>query len=308
MGMLGLLAPLVAGAGLVGWSGWVSRKAEQAVPADGNFVDVPGARLHYVEKGQGPAIVMIHGLLAQLRNFSYAMLDDLARDHRVILVDRPGWGWSTLTGPRPGIAAQGDMIAALLDKLEVERPVLVGHSMGGAVSLGLALNHVARVRGLALIAPLTQPVATVPAPFRGLVTPAPLRPFLAWTVAVPAAMLNGAKATREVFAPDPVPGDFATRGGGLLAIRPQSYQAGAFELSIAERDMAAIAARYGALDLPVSILFGREDNLLDPELHGRHTADAIRGAHLTLAEGGHMLPITAPADTLAWLRAAIAAM
>jgi len=307
--MLGLLAPVAAaGAGLVGWSAWVSRKAEQAVPADGRFAEVPGARLHYVEKGAGPAIVMIHGLLAQLRNFSYAMLDDLARDHRVILIDRPGWGWSTLTGPRPGIAAQGDMIAALLDKLGIERPVLVGHSMGGAVSLGLALGHPGRVRGLALIAPYSQPVDEPPAPFRGLVTPAPLRPLLAWTVAVPAAVLGGAAKTREVFAPDPVPADFGTRGGGLLAIRPQSYQSGAFELSIARDEMAVIAAHYGELDLPVSILYGRADSLLDPELHGRRTVGAIRGAELTLVEGGHMLPITDPAATLAWLRAAVTAM
>ena len=69
-------------------------RAQAAVPADGHFVRVNGKRVHYRDEGSGPTIVMIHGLAGQMRNFSYALLDKLASDHRVILIDRPGSGYS----------------------------------------------------------------------------------------------------------------------------------------------------------------------------------------------------------------------
>ncbi len=304
--LIPLGAAAVAGVGLAGWSAYVARKAEEMVPPDGRFADVPGARLHYVDMGPEdaamPAIVMVHGLMGQMRNFSHSLAERMAKDHRVILVDRPGWGHSTLTGPRPGIIAQAAMIAALIEQLGLERPLLVGHSMGGAVSLALALDRPELVRGLALIAPLAQVVDKVPAVFAGLLAPAPLRPAIAWLVAVPAGLAKGRKTAEAIFAPDPVPADFATRGGGALAVRPKSYMAGSFELEHAPADMAKLVPRYGEIRMPVAILYGRQDAVLDPELNGARTAAEIPGATLELVDGGHMLPVTHPEATEAWLR------
>ncbi|MCB8829385.1 alpha/beta hydrolase, partial [Escherichia coli] len=102
-----------SGFGLAGYSEWIAREAERLVPPDGVFREVEGARLHYVSLGTPgkPAIVMIHGLGGQLRNFSYAMAQKLADDFRVILVDRPGSGYSVAHGAiQPDIAAQAAMI------------------------------------------------------------------------------------------------------------------------------------------------------------------------------------------------------
>ncbi|MCX8474169.1 MAG: alpha/beta hydrolase [Sphingomonas sp.] len=304
---LGLLGVLVLG--LAGWSAYVGRKAEEMVPAEGAFAAVPGARLHYVDlnpEAEGPAIVMVHGLMGQLRNFSHSFAGRLAADHRVILVDRPGWGHSLLDGPRPGIAAQAGMIAALIEQLGLEKPLLVGHSMGGAVSLALGLDRPELVRGLALIAPLTQVVETVPPPFKGLLAPPALRPLLAWTVAVPVGLRKGPETAAAIFAPDPVPADFALAGGGALALRPKSYMAGSFEIQAAPAEMAALVPRYGEMRVPVAILYGRADAVLDPALNGEKTAAEIPGATLELIEGGHMLPVTHAEATEAWLRGVLA--
>jgi pimeloyl-ACP methyl ester carboxylesterase len=305
---LGLLGVLVLG--LAGWSAYVGRKAEEMVPAEGAFAAVPGARLHYVDlnpEAGGPAIVMVHGLMGQLRNFSHSLAGRLAADHRVILVDRPGWGHSLLDGPRPGIAAQAGMIAALIEQLGLDRPLLVGHSMGGAVSLALGLDRPELVRGLALIAPLTQVVETVPPPFKGLLAPPALRPLLAWTVAVPVGLRKGPETAAAIFAPDPVPADFALAGGGALALRPKSYMAGSFEIRAAPAEMAALVPHYGEMRVPVAILYGRADAVLDPALNGEKTAAEIPGATLELIEGGHMLPVTHAGATEAWLRRVLAA-
>ncbi len=295
------LAIVAVGLALAGWSALIARRAEALVPAEGSFVEVPGARLHYVDRGTGPAVVMIHGLMGQLRNFT-ELADRLAADHRVILVDRPGWGHSRLTGPRPGIAAQAEAIAALIRALELDRPLVVGHSYGGAVSLALALAHPELVRGLALIAPVTQPIAALPQVFRPLALPAVLRPAIAALFAAPMAVRGGAKGAAQVFAPDPVPADFGTRGGGALAVRPKSFLTGTHDVA-AGHELPGMVARYGAITVPVAILFGRDDAVLDPTLNGEVTAAAIPGGSIDLIDGGHMPLIVRADETAAWLRA-----
>lgn len=297
---------LVLGA-LALWSRMLARYAEALVPADGQFLDVPGARLHFVDLGprDGPAIVMVHGLMGQLRNFTHSLAGRLARDHRVIVIDRPGWGYSRLNGPRPGVGAQAEMIAALIATLELDRPLVVGHSMGGAVALALALAHPERLRGLALIAPFTQPGAALPEPFRGLQLPTMLRPLIGATIATPIALFSGKAKSLQIFAPDPVPNDFAIRGGGVLSIRSRNFRSGAFEIGIAPTEIAALAERYANIKLPVAILYGRQDAVLDPFLHGAKTAEMIAHARLDLIDGGHMLPITRADATENWLRSAI---
>lgn len=307
--LIALMLLILVALGLAAWSAYVARKAEEMVPPDGKCEDVPGARIHYVElipedhEGRDlPTIVMVHGLMGQLRNFSHSLAGRLAADHRVILVDRPGWGHSAVEGPRPGISEQAAMIAALIEQLGLEKPLLVGHSMGGAVSLALGLERPELVKGLALIAPLSQVVDQVPRVFAGLVAPAPLRPLVAWLVAVPVGVRRAQQTAAAVFAPDPVPADFATTGGGALALRPKSYLAGSFEIERVPADMARLVARYGEMRLPVAILYGRQDAVLDPEINGSRTAAQIQGATLEMIDGGHMLPVTHADAVEAWLR------
>lgn len=308
------IAGIVAAIGLLlaFWSFYVSRKIDAALPAQGHWINVSGGSIHYVEMGPadaaGPPLVMIHGILAQLRHFSYALAERMAKDHRVILIDRPGWGHSTIDGKRPGIAMQAHMIAEALDRLGIEKPVLVGHSMGGAVSLAIALRHPELPSALALIAPFTQPIDKPADTFKGLMVPQRIAPIIAWTLSVPIAVKSGSTKAAQAFSPDPVPSDFGIKGGGLLAIKPASFQSGVFELATANPEMQAQAPRYGELKLPVAILYGRGDYLLDPQLHGVKTAAAIPGAKLTQIEGGHMLQVIWPDETETWLRGALSEM
>lgn len=300
----GLLGLVVLIALLVGWAAYVTRGIERMIPAEGERLQVAGVDFHYMDIGprDAPAIVMIHGILSNWRIFTYALAPAMARDHRVVVIDRPGWGYSKLTGGRLDIIEQAEAIAAFIDRLGLEKPLIVGHSMGGAVSLALALAHPDKVRGLALIAPYTQPVERPPEPFKGYAVAGPLRTPLAWTLAIPIAMRSGKARTAEVFHPDPVPEDFALRGGGALAIRPQGFQSGTYEMGIAQGAMHVQAPRYGEIDIPVAILYAHGDALLDPQLHGTDTAAAIRGGSIEIVEGGHMLPVTQPALVEAWLR------
>ncbi|MEI9853001.1 MAG: hypothetical protein WDN24_21545 [Sphingomonas sp.] len=105
-----LAVPIALVAGLALFSAYIAGRIGAALPAQGQRVDVAGGRIHYValgpENAKGPPLVMIHGIVGQLRHFSYALAGRMAKDHRVWLVDRPGWGHSTLSGPRRASAGR----------------------------------------------------------------------------------------------------------------------------------------------------------------------------------------------------------
>ncbi|WP_380778571.1 alpha/beta fold hydrolase [Sphingomonas sp. R86520] len=304
----GAVLAAVSGIGLSLYSSRVARRAEELVPAEGRFLDVAGARLHYIDVGSGPAIVMVHGLGGQLRNFSYGLVDLLKDEFRVIVVDRPGSGYSTATGAMPSIVAQGAIIADFIQKLGLDRPLLVGHSLGGAISLAVGLDHPHLVRALALIAPLTQPLEKVPESFRGLARiPAGARLAFAQVLGTPLSRLTSARTLEGIFAPEAVPEDFVTRGGGALSVRPIAIAAAAADLAGANDDVTAMAERYAGIDVPTRILFGRQDAILDPAWNGHRTAAVIPGAKIDTIEGGHMVPITAPDACARFVRAAFAA-
>jgi pimeloyl-ACP methyl ester carboxylesterase len=296
-------AALAATAGLAAFTAWNRSRAEQLVPPDGQFADVKGGRLHYLAMGEGAPIVLIHGLGGQLRNFTYALSALLAPHHRLILVDRPGSGYSTYQGDgHCGLATQAAMIAELIDQLGLDRPLVVGHSLGGAVALAMALGHPGKIGGLALLAPLTQPIEAVPQVFKALDLRSPIaRTMLGWTLAAPAGRLGADAANAQVFGPEPVPADFETRGGAALTLRPEAFVAACRDVEAARGEMACLAARYGELSIPVGIMFAAGDLLLDPSVHGQRAVAAIRGAELKMIDGGHMFPLTQAQLTADWI-------
>jgi pimeloyl-ACP methyl ester carboxylesterase len=276
---------------------------QAAVPALGRFVQVGETRLHVVERGTGPPLVLVHGLGAQLRNFTYALVGHLAVNFRVICIDRPGCGYSTRPAQVPAsLTGQADTVAKLLAELGLEKPIIVGHSYGGAVALALAVNHPDSVGALALVAPLTHAQQEAPAAFRDLVISSKrLRKLIAWTIAIPASMLTGRRILDLVFRPDSVPADFATAAGGLLALRPGQFFAASSDLVNVGEDLPGIEERYSSIRVPVGILFGKNDQILDHAQHGVAMQSKVPGLALSLVDGGHMLPLSAPQLTARWI-------
>jgi pimeloyl-ACP methyl ester carboxylesterase len=299
---------LAIGGGLVFFTARAVRKVEAALPPAGRFVEVPGARLHVVERGSGPVLLLVHGLAGQLSHFTFGMVDALATQYRVVAVDRPGSGYSVRSpGASAALGAQADVLRALIDTLQLGRPLVVGHSLGGAVALALAQRHPEQVAGLALLAPLTHPVQELPAVFDGLRIARPwVRTLVAWTLAVPLGIAKRDQTLAVLFDPEPVPKHFATRGGGLLTLRPSHFIAACADLAAIPEDLPGMAQRYGALQLPVSILYGRGDGILSPRDQGEALAAQLAGARLTLVEGGHMLPLTQPESCAQFIREAAA--
>ena len=137
--------------------------------------------------------------------------------------------------------------------------------------------------------------------FKGLTIAKPwVRTLVAWTLAVPLSLAKRDQdADSVVLAPETAPRDFGTRGGALLALRPSHFIAACADLVAIPEDLPQMMQRYANMQMPVNILYGRNDPILNPHDQGQGLADKLPGAELMLTEGGHMLPITAPERTAA---------
>lgn len=288
--------------GLVGFAGLAARRAEQAVPRVGRAVTVDGVSLNVLEEGSGPPIVMIHGLASQLQSFTYALAAKLRGKHRLIMIDRPGSGYSA-PGRTATLKEQARLVAGLMDQLGIERALIVGHSLGGALSLALAVDHPAKVAGLALLAPATQPQSAPPDALKGLAVRSDLmRWILGWTLAIPASLRTRDATLHALFAPDAVPRDFGTRGGALLLARPWSYRAASRDLVEAGGEFATYAARHREIAAPVAVLFGDGDRILDPRLHGEGLRRSLPDMRYELVkDGGHMIPLVRADECAAFI-------
>jgi len=298
-----LLAALITG--LAWFTAKTARKVEAALPPRGRFMEIDGERIHYVDTGgAGPTIVMIHGLGGNLLHFDYSLASRLAAEFRLILVDRPGSGYSSrAAGADATLTAQAAAIGKLIRSLGLTRPLVVGHSLGGAISLALALDHPDCAGGVALLAPLTHAQDEVPAIFRRLAIRSSLvRNLVAWTLATPLGIRRGPAALKEVFAPEAVAPDFPLRAGGLLGLRPRAFYAASSDLVAINDALPGYIKRYRSLELPFGILFGTADRLLDFRTHGRAMKTSCPTLDLEYIDGGHMLPMTAPDRCAALIR------
>jgi pimeloyl-ACP methyl ester carboxylesterase len=312
-----LVLVLAVSGGLWLFTRRVATNVETRIPVAGKFADVAGARLHYVERGETRAdqlpIVMLHGLAGHLHHFNFALVDELAKDTRVIAIDRPGSGYSTRDyGKVTKLTEQADAIIALLDQLGITRAVFVGHSLGGALSLTIAIRHPTRVAGLTLIAPLTHISDRLSPVFRGIaVKGRAARVLIAHLLATPMYIMNRQKIMPQIFGPESVPSGYATRGGGLLTLRPSQYIGASGDLGAVPEIMPGIEARYEELNRPdappIDLLYGREDRILDYRVQGEGFAARVPACRLTLVSGGHMLPLTQPALCAATIRATFSA-
>ena len=283
----------------------IAAKAERLVPACGKFVEIDGNRIHYVEEGDGRPIVFLHGLGAQLHHFRHTVFGRFGPGYRLIALDRPGSGYSVRAGGATGrLPEQADVVRRFIEELALERPLVVGHSLGGAIALALATGHPTAICGIALLSPLTHLEASVRQRFDLLYVPSRLlRRVLAYTVAIPASLRYARPTMRFIFAPQAVPEGYMVEGGGWLGLRPSHYFATSTDVVAVERDLGQIEKRYREIAMPAGILFGTDDHVIGEAIHGEPMLDKIDGLDFERVEGlGHMPQFVEPDRVVAFIQ------
>jgi pimeloyl-ACP methyl ester carboxylesterase len=268
-------------------------RAERENPPEGRFVEVDGVRLHLVDTGgEGPVVALIHGNGSMIADWrASGLIDRLCDRFRVVAFDRPGYGHSERPRDRLWTPwAQARLMLAALDRLGARRPLLLGHSWGTLPALAGALLRPAELGGLVLLSgyyfPTARPDAALFAPNAVPVLGDALRHTVSPLLA--RAMLP--RMLRKVFAPRPVPEAFLRAYSFDMASRPLPLRASAEEAQMMTPAASHMKGRYGSLNLPVAIVAGSEDRIVDPEAHARALHRAMPSSDLRLLPGeGHML-------------------
>lgn len=277
-----------------------SRRAEREHPPTGRFITVDGVKLHYLERGQGPALVLLHGNGVDATDWEHSGLLDAAAEHyRVIAFDRPGFGYSER--PRSTVWTpdkQARLLHHALQELKVESAIVVGHSWGTLVALSLGMQVPDVVRGLVLVSGYYYPSLRLDV----MVGAPPAVPLvgdvLRYTVAPLAGRLIWPAAVGRAFAPMPVAERFRQLSP-WMGLRPAQLRANAADASLMVPAAMSLARRYGRLKVPVQILAGAQDGVCDCGHNAERLHAALRHSELSVTPGvGHMLHYAEPGKVL----------
>jgi len=274
---------------------------ERAYPARGKMIEVKGGALHVVDIGPrdaaGPAIVIIHGASSNLESMRQPLGDKLAENHRVILIDRPGHGWSTRARNEDSTPEiQGRMIEEALEKLGVNSAVFVVHSWAGALGARMALDYPKRVAGLVMLAPVAYPWPGGVGRYNKVISTPVIGPLLAYTITLPLGYFLAEPGARGVFLPQTMPDGFVQASATPLLLRPREFTANAHDLVTLKEAVREQAPRYAGIKAPVVVIAGDgADKTVSTSIHSRPFVAAVSNARLiVLPEVGHMVQYAAP--------------
>ena len=254
-------------------------------------VTAGGRTIGYAETGSGQDVLLIHGTLMTLDDMALGPMAALAEDHRVVAVDRPGHGTSDhVRGTDGSLWDEAETIHAAAMALGLRRPVVCGHSYGAAVALAYGMAYPDDVSGVVALSPVCFPLFRLELPLFG-----------------PRAMPGAGDALAEalhasidpvllpalwsaIFAPQVMPERFAAEFPFALAGLPKQMIAEGENAVAMALDLTRSAFGYAGLRVPVRVLAGSADIVINPMLHGWPASLLMpRGSFELLPGIGHML-------------------
>jgi pimeloyl-ACP methyl ester carboxylesterase len=269
-----------------------TRRVEARYPPHSRYVACDGARLHVREAGDAaaPPLLLIHGASSNLLELWGPLADELAPTHHVIAYDRPGMGHSTRAArDAHTLAAQARCAARVLEETGAGPAMIVGHSLGAAVALRLALDHPQLARGLVLIAPACNPYPGQPAWWARLSATPVLGDIFCGLLVPWLGPVMSAASIANNFWPATAPATYADEAGVPLIFRPRAFRASALDVCATQAEFAAQAPRYRELLTPAVIITAEKDRVVSPKRHARALAADLTAAELVIApDAGHM--------------------
>jgi pimeloyl-ACP methyl ester carboxylesterase len=259
--------------------------------------DYQGVKINYYEAGQGPPIILLHGFGGCSYSWRF-LAPALAEDHRVFTIDLKGYGLSDK--PADGnyaISDQADMVAAFIRSQDLHDVVIMGHSMGGGVTLMTYLkvreDQPARVKSLVLIDSAGYPqkmpwfIWLAKAPVLGSVGGKLVSPRFATYLVLKKCYYYDDKITEEQI---DTYAYYGSLPGALEAVVQTAKQ-------IVPDDIDALTAQYKTISVPVLIIWGAEDEVVPLSVGKNFKRDIPNSQLVILPKCGHMPPEEEPGET-----------
>jgi pimeloyl-ACP methyl ester carboxylesterase len=287
---------------------WAARQAEAKDSPRGHFLEIDQVRVHYLDQGEGPVVLLLHGQGSMATDFTGAgLIERLARHHRVIAIDRPGFGYSERPRNRRwGATEQAELIAAALGRLGSRSTTVVGHSWAVLSAIALALDSPQLVSRLVLVSGYYYPSFRPDAWLMAARALPVIGDVMRYTTSALEARLTLDMLTKRSFSPQPIPPRFFAHMPKGLLLRPSQLLAVAQESKLLASEAERLSASYGELTLPVTILAGSKDGVLSTEQQSMRLHRQLPHSTLTVLEGvGHMLHHAAPETVIAAIEGAV---
>jgi pimeloyl-ACP methyl ester carboxylesterase len=284
---------LLAGLGLAASFFYVqykSRQAEREHPPQGRFIEVDGVRLHYIERGEGPVLVLLHGNSVTADDYTQCgLLGRAAERYRVISFDRPGFGYSER--PRTTVwtpQAQARLLHHALQELGVDSALVVGHSWGAMVALAMALDVPDFVRGLVLLSGYYYPSLRLEVPLMAQPAIPVVGDLMRYTITPLMMRLSWPLMTKRMFSPQKVAGRFRDLPVWMM-LRPGQLRAQAADTALMVPAALSLSRRYGELKVPVTLIAGTQDKMVSTGGNSERLQQELHDVELILEPGvGHM--------------------
>jgi pimeloyl-ACP methyl ester carboxylesterase len=262
---------------------------EQLTDTDSQFIELNGLRIHYKIWGNGkPTFILLHGFGASL--FSWReVTEPLSKFGTVVAYDRPAFGLTERPlewkGESPyGPQAQDELVIALMDKLNIEKAILVGNSAGGTISMQVALQHPERVKALILVDAAVYAGGGAPSWVRPILkTPQMdhLGPLIArqlqaqGTEFLKTAFHDPSKITPDIFK------------GYQKPLQLENWDKALWQLTIASQE-SGLVDKITQLTMPTLVITGDDDRIVPTEQSLR-LADELPNAELSvIPQCGHL--------------------
>ncbi|HEV2717956.1 MAG TPA: alpha/beta hydrolase, partial [Terriglobales bacterium] len=275
-----------------------SKSIDSAANAE-TFVTAGSLRLHYLDRGSGRPVIMIHGNAGDARDFDFGTLDLVARNYHVIAFDLPGHGFSKMGSRAKGtIQEQAETLHQALSTLGVRDPILVGHSWGGAIALAYALLYPDETCALVLLAPAAYSDGRHDAPL-GLLMRLPLLSDACLALFKPIfgrRLLK--KSLKDAFSPEPIPDEYL-RVVAPVWLDRNHLKAFIKNDAMIDSSLRELSPRYGKILARVVIVTGDSDLAVSPEKNAFELHQVIKNSQLVvIPHAGHQIPQTNPEAVL----------
>lgn len=248
-----------------------------------SVLDEPGRR------GDLPPIVFIHGASTSLYDPMFSFRAKLQGRAKLLFVDRPGHGKSDIGSEQNVLPdGQADAIAVLMKKRGITRAIIVGHSFGGAIAASFAVRYPNMVSGLVFLSPAVYPWNGGIAWYYEAASSPVTGALFSTLIVPPIGIVAIDRATKGVFAPNPVPRGYLEQTRARQALRPVAFRHNAREVAALSSWAKTASANYRKIKAPTVIITGDTDEIVSPEVHSRHLARDIRDARLIVVHNlGH---------------------
>lgn len=255
--------------------------------------------MNSVSAGSGKPVVFIHGSYGSLQDFNLSILEAVSRRYRAVAVDMPGHG---LSGRSKVVMTLEDHAEALHDFLadsKIEKPLLVGHSWGGAVALAYALKYPEEISGIVLLSAYVVPYARLEMIYRVTTTPVLGDLFIHLLVRPVTRLSDPAGFAKKTFYPGEVPEAYA-KVAVALATEPESFKSNAQDVKEnLGPNLEILQPRYSQVQVPVTIVTGDMDLVAPAERHAYPLHRMIAHSKLiVLPETGHHPAFSKPDEVL----------